>query len=642
MQVINLVFAQNDWINKYKTFILVLSCSLVYTCTYLSHDALPGNNLAYPSGWWGWSDQGIFLREAQAIATGKLNSATYRGPIGYPLLGAAFIKILPNHPYFFVNLICYIFACVLFIKICERYISQIESALLLIFLILFNRHFGFETMTIPWSNNVCIPVFYYVFLKFILNSGRERDWYLISTLTILVYHVRMLEFAILSLMLLIPFIMDTSRNQKVKIFVYSICLFSVLQSAILFVNYNVFGNYSNSYNAIVKGIGFFGYDVAVKLYTFMFRSNALSSNPDYLLRSFPYILFILPGLFFLYQKIGLKLIGFMFCGFSSVFLYMNYNDLWITNLYRFYNLRYFIWILPLLGFIAYLSFRKSWIQIRIPLAIILLLIPSLLFLLRLDQVNLSKDIITLQSDKGKPLTYEAKFADKTRFDILQFPELPIDYNSVDKMKLLVDGATLMQFKDFYLLPSQNSKTIIFSKQVSPCKIQLTFSDDIPLQKHIEIKSAKLKFNSIFNNQPPLYYNSYVYGDELNFSKIDYLKSNRYIVKGFSAQELNSRWSEGSESILNLGLEKTQSAKTLQISGKVFGEQIVKVYFNSELLYNSKISDSNMPISIEIPSYLITLNNELKFQFPNCCSPKSLGLSLDPRLLGISFEKVVLK
>ena len=536
MQVINLVFAQNDWINKYKTFILVLSCSLVYTCTYLSHDALPGNNLVYPSGWWGWCDQGIYLREAQAISTGKLNSSTYQMNIGYPLLGAVFIKILPNHPYFFINLVCYIFACVLFFKICNKYVSQIESALLLISLILFNRHFLIETMAIPWSNNICIPVFYYAFLKFILNYGRKRDWYLISTLTIFIYHVRPMEFAILSLMLLIPFIKDTTRNEKVKLIVYSLCLFSVLQAAILYVNYSIFRSYSSSYSEIVSRVGFFGYDVSVKLYTFFFRSNALSLSQDYLLKSFPYILFVLPGFYFLYKQIGTKFIFFMFFGISSVFLYMNYNDLWITNLYRFYNLRYFIWIVPLLGLMAYLSFRKSWRELRIPLVAVLLLIPSSLFLLRLDLVDISKCIMTLQSDENKSLIYEAKFADESLISILQFPELPIDYDSVGNMKLIVDGVRLAEFKDFYLLTSTNFKTIIFSKQISPSQIKLVFSGKMPLQKYLEMNAARLKISTIFSNHPPLYFNSYVYGDELRFKQIDYINSNRYVNKGFSAQE----------------------------------------------------------------------------------------------------------
>ena len=127
MQLINSFLAQNDWVKKYKTCFLVLFFSLVYTYIYLSHDALPGNNLDYPAGWWGWCDQGIFLREAQAIATGELNSGTYRGPIGYPLLGTVFFKMLPKNPYFFINLVCYFFACILFIKICNKYISQIKS-----------------------------------------------------------------------------------------------------------------------------------------------------------------------------------------------------------------------------------------------------------------------------------------------------------------------------------------------------------------------------------------------------------------------------------------------------------------------------------------------------------------------------------
>jgi len=54
----------------------------------------------------------------------------------------------------------------------------------------------------------------------------------------------------------------------------------------------------------------------------------------------------------------------MFSGVSKAFLHLNYNKLWITNLFCFHNLRYFIWILRLFVFLAYLSFRKSWTQFR--------------------------------------------------------------------------------------------------------------------------------------------------------------------------------------------------------------------------------------------------------------------------------------
>ena len=64
---------------------MLIFFSLVYTYIYLSHDALPGNNIDYPAGWWGWCDQGIFLRQAQAIA-GELNSYTYRAPLASQLL----------------------------------------------------------------------------------------------------------------------------------------------------------------------------------------------------------------------------------------------------------------------------------------------------------------------------------------------------------------------------------------------------------------------------------------------------------------------------------------------------------------------------------------------------------------------------
>jgi hypothetical protein len=44
MQLIKISGFQRDWISKFETFVLILICSLVYTATHLSHDALPGKN----------------------------------------------------------------------------------------------------------------------------------------------------------------------------------------------------------------------------------------------------------------------------------------------------------------------------------------------------------------------------------------------------------------------------------------------------------------------------------------------------------------------------------------------------------------------------------------------------------------------
>lgn len=60
--------------------------------------------------WHDWQDQSLYVRSATALATGDLAPSQHYYPLLYPLLGLPFLQLWPSQPFFFVNLACYLLA----------------------------------------------------------------------------------------------------------------------------------------------------------------------------------------------------------------------------------------------------------------------------------------------------------------------------------------------------------------------------------------------------------------------------------------------------------------------------------------------------------------------------------------------------
>lgn len=77
---------------------------LAYIVAYRNHPEVRLHP-ALPS-WWSWTDQGRYLRAAHAWAAGDLDPTQHWYPAGYPLLGAAFLWLMPGQPFYVIDLVC--------------------------------------------------------------------------------------------------------------------------------------------------------------------------------------------------------------------------------------------------------------------------------------------------------------------------------------------------------------------------------------------------------------------------------------------------------------------------------------------------------------------------------------------------------
>ncbi len=83
-----------------------------YFRVHARHPLAP-NNPAPAHAWFGWADQGEYYKAAHAWAAGNLDGALHHYPAGYALLGALFVPLFPDQPFFIVDVFCW--ACSLWL-----------------------------------------------------------------------------------------------------------------------------------------------------------------------------------------------------------------------------------------------------------------------------------------------------------------------------------------------------------------------------------------------------------------------------------------------------------------------------------------------------------------------------------------------
>jgi hypothetical protein len=133
---------------------------------------------------------------------------------------------------------------------------------------------------------------------------------------------------------------------------------------------------------------------------------------------------------------------------------------------------------------------------------------------------------------------------------------------------------------------------------------------------------------------------------LTFDRIDFAtwQSDPYLWYGWSAPDPKSRWTEAKEAgivfRLNDGVQSRDLSLRLQLTGFVVPDKLprqsVNIILNGTTV-DSFVIEQGEPLerTIILPAKLLRAENEMIFKLPDATTPASLGLSKDPRPLGIA-------
>jgi hypothetical protein len=124
-----------------------------------------------------------------------------------------------------------------------------------------------------------------------------------------------------------------------------------------------------------------------------------------------------------------------------------------------------------------------------------------------------------------------------------------------------------------------------------------------------------------------------------------------IVSGFSGPEVTHVWTDGPEAVLSFAKFPSKADLTLSVKAESFAsdsfgrDQLCEVFLDGTKIatWNLTKHQRNEPYVATIPASLLRSEGfgELKFRFNELTSPKQMGRSSDPRMLGLAFRQLVI-
>lgn len=338
--------------------------ALVFTADYLAHPALPGNTLAHPLGWWGWWDQGHYIKSAQALAARSLSPDAHWYPMGFSLLAAPFARFVPNHPFFFVDLICLLGALWCAIRIAGTLgINRQAAALLFLGSLLVDRLI-FVQFVIPWNTT---PLVLYVYGALVIALKEEplrpADAALAAALAALVLVTRpgdMPAIAPIGLAVLVRIVREgVSLAGRARLLGAGLLAGALVLVAYAALHVAIFGLKASPYMAHSGNIGLSFSQFFAKLYAVVIDPLPLYGEGQGLARRAPWLVWALPALV-LTAACNWRAALIAAVVVINIGFYTAYADFLPHGIWRYYNIHYLKLSYPLLAFLGCYGAMLCW------------------------------------------------------------------------------------------------------------------------------------------------------------------------------------------------------------------------------------------------------------------------------------------
>lgn len=479
---------------------------VIYTYFYLKQAALPGNDLAHPEGWWGWFDQGQYLREANAFLHKNLAPENYYYPPLYPLLGAAFISIgLTQHPFFFIDGFSYaIFATFVFF-IARRYFSTFWTVIILVLTIVTNKNV-IDNFAIPWTSSITCLAYAGAFA--ILAYQEDKRSTQKSSLNVIISSCFMaLLFSLVALtrpvdatvapalFLSLLHINSMSREGKYELKPAILTLtilggiFLLAITILLFFNKWIFHAYFGGYfDSTVGGSGYYPTELFRKAFSLLRDGYTLNLEKGSAITThFPWIMLSGLGMIYAFARRDLVLAVISVVILVQFSLYAPYGDLLPNGMWRYHNIHYFKWMFPFLGVLALYALKETFNISKITkknriAQKIFVLVLYVLFITSIRYSTATTEITEVT--KTGPTTIVLTMP-KARTDFIDLSGVTGSFTSIyfGAHQLSVDGKNLLKVKDFRLLPAPWGVRIIFNHPIYTHKVVLKGDSSLEFSGH---------------------------------------------------------------------------------------------------------------------------------------------------------------
>jgi hypothetical protein len=512
-------------LNRYviPTWVFLWITIVVYSFAYLAHPDLPGNNLTHPEGWWGWFDQGQYLREAKALANQDYSPANFYYPVLYPFVGRVFLHWIPNHPFFLFDgfaLLVFVYA---FVRFADHYVSRLEIFALTVAALWFNPT-EIENFAIPWTTSGTTLI-YALSLLILLRQWEARQrgndtraivlWAgILSALFGMLIILRPVDAALAAIFfpaymyIAIPYRdMGDLAKQWRRVFAIGVTLsLGIAFGLLLFaaVNYKIYGSPLGGYvQSTASASGYFVAALPRRAWSLLFDSNSVYLEPHAaLVTHYPWLLLSIVGIVVAIAS-GNRLLRVVALAIVAHFLlYAPYGDLLPEGMWRYKNIHYFKWAIPYLALFAWLALRWIWSGSGAKLwtrasrascaAVCIGLVLSLHF--KIQAVDDTQQIqCTVQA--GNPMIDVTWATRQSRVDFVDYSGLAGSFTDVyfGPHRVWVDGHELARIRDFRLIPAPWGVRLLFNRTVAGSDIKLVTGPQVTVQAGATLRVAAASY-----------------------------------------------------------------------------------------------------------------------------------------------------
>jgi len=660
--------------------IVLALLAIAYALSYLMHPGMPGNQPASPLGWWGWYDQGEYLKSANALAHYDLSPAKHFYPPLYPLLGSLFIHKMAHNPFLLVNLASFLFFAAVFLLLASKYVTKPIAFGLFTMSVLLTGHI-MENFVIPWTTTASaalISIGIYGLLRMTSHDGERSDDYrppsMLASFSIslalgLITPLRPLD-SLVGGIIWISFLWSIWRKanravarRTVRIGLFIACFCGILIGPAIFLGFNriVQGSILGGYIQAAGANGYYTADLAEKFVSIFIDGYTLYLEPHAgLLDHYPWLLLSLAGIIFVLVRgdLVLRTVAFAIC--AQFILYLPYGDLLPTGLWRYLNIHYFKWTFPYLALFAWLIAAflvREWGRNKKKTIVWIGVIATSMMLLLSLRVQVDFKTIASTTDSASGVRKTAELfsfqlsADET--DLIDVTGLQGGWREkyFGEHKLWADGRELFKYRDFRVLPTPTGVRILFIRPLRATSI--VFQPDERLHRTgLEISALAGSYHFILGVPMPFWKSEnafpsrrYVLGEVIDFT--DNGNSTMYARAGWSGPESWGRWTDGRKSIVRLRLDQHLSKPlVLEMESAAFVRpqhpvQRVEVYANNIFLGKREFNldqgaQNPSRMTFELPIHAVGDNGEIQLllKIPDAVSPRKLKLSDDNRKLGL--------
>lgn len=659
---------------------VLLIIALAYILGYFFHGATPGNApLQHPIGWWGWFDQGEYLKSAMALNDFDFDSSKHFYPPLYPMLGALFVDWSSGHMFVLVNLLCLLLYCYAFLRFARHYVGE-YVAIGLLFATTILSPTVFQNWVIPWTTSLAsallsVGIIGLIWIKDLQASSEfkltVRHVLVVSVSLGLVVPTRPADAAaglVIASGLLLGYLIVRRKNSERVPGVWSFLGFAIVGAAVgplvfLTFNYVVFGDPLGGYFAAATGNGFHPYDIPEKAYSLWLDGSTLYAEPNAgLVQHFPWLYLSLAGAVWVLLKSDLLLKTVVVAILVHFAVYLPYSDLLPTGLWRYLSVHYFKWSFPYLGLIAFLPIAlicdsKSNAKSRLSCAVILIAICVFLLGFRMQTSSVLVNLDNAESFSSNEVVFDVTGDYVDFVDVLG---IPADFQSVyfGEHNLELNGTKMSRVKDYRVLPIHGGVRLLFIRPSPAGRFFFTLDKNIKVRKDKVLAEAGTYrfslnyFNSEMKNGVENKFHLYEIGRTITFEAggLGHL----YTGGGWSVPEAWGVWSEAESSHLYFKLEPDLDVDLILVSqfAALIAEQHpcqrILIYAQDELLEETRVCLDDgravdRPRQFLVPKHLYENTNLMKLSFvlPDAISPSDLGLNLDTRQLGVALTSLTL-